>query len=381
MIKEHLRVIQFVNTVAHEDGGPARNSFELNLALNEIGGVKAALVALGGSRRPSVVSSFVDAGGLLPPIPPRWLTVATDNAKYMSLPRLGALIVASDAVIIHGYFLLWVPILGGLARLFGKPLFIMPHGALTPHELRKKRRKKLLFDRACRTLFRGGRVVFVTGSQRERDDLITRFGGGRYVEWAGVGTRLPEKEPRPRSLGSPLRLLTLSRIAPKKRIDLAIRALAILRGRGIEAVLDVAGAGPAAYVAELNNLATELGVNGSVRFRGMVTGEVKRRLLLSCDVFLLPSEDENFGIAVAEAAAHGLLVIASDRVAAAKLLSPSVCTLIASLDPRSLADAVQAATTKFKPTDRVVAAEDAARAYSWESVAGRWREIVYRYSK
>ena len=55
----------------------------------------------------------------------------------------------------------------------------------------------------------------------------------------------------------------------------------------------------------------ELGLETSVEFVGEINAEEKDAFYDSADLFVLPSHTENFGVAVAEAMAHGLPVIAT----------------------------------------------------------------------
>lgn len=281
----------------------------------------------------------------------------------------------ADVVVIHGYFLGWVPVMAGLARLFKKPVLIMPHGALTPHELDRKHMKKVLFETVFGRLLSGPFVTLVTGSQIERADILDAH-PQRRVRWAGVGTRVPFPNLRVRGLSSTPRLLTMSRLAEKKRVDLAIAAVAELMSRGHAVTLDICGVGSPEFEEKLVSLAIEYGVQDRVTFRGLVTGVAKENTLLDADIFILPSEDENFGIAIAEAAAHGLAIVASDRVAAAKMLSSRVVSLVDELSAHALADGVEHWLTNFEETTRSVAVSEATSNYSWESVAGRWVEIA-----
>jgi glycosyltransferase involved in cell wall biosynthesis len=56
------------------------------------------------------------------------------------------------------------------------------------------------------------------------------------------------------------------------------------------------------------------GLERQILFTGMVSGEEKRMVLSGSSVFMLPSQSENFGLSVVEAAACGIPVIISDRV-------------------------------------------------------------------
>ena len=117
-------------------------------------------------------------------------------------------------------------------------------------------------------------------------------------------------------------LLFLSRIHPKKGVDLLIRAYAKLAaepGRLNELpVLVIAGPKDSAYGQEMQQLARELTASGnsgaSICFPGMLQGDAKWGAFYGCDAFVLPSHQENFGIAVVEALACGKPVLISDQV-------------------------------------------------------------------
>ncbi|MGQ9919482.1 MAG: glycosyltransferase, partial [Bryobacteraceae bacterium] len=103
-------------------------------------------------------------------------------------------------------------------------------------------------------------------------------------------------------------LLFLSRLHEKKRPSWLIRALAALRGDFPD--LGVIFAGPdAGAKEELEILSRQLGVEERVGLIGFVQGEEKSQLLAAADLFCLPSQHENFGVAVVEAMAHGVPVV------------------------------------------------------------------------
>ncbi len=115
---------------------------------------------------------------------------------------------------------------------------------------------------------------------------------------------------REKTLGSS-RHLTIGvagRLVPIKGMCLAIQSLAILRSRGIDAILLIAGRG--VERARLEELSRSLGVEKEVSFLGHVHDmkEFFRRIHL----FLVPSIQESFGLACVEAMANGVPVIASN---------------------------------------------------------------------
>jgi glycosyltransferase involved in cell wall biosynthesis len=110
-----------------------------------------------------------------------------------------------------------------------------------------------------------------------------------------VGPALP-RSPCPR-------LLVLGRLVPHKRVELALRATALLSLElpGLELVV----AGQGWWEAPLRRLAADLGIEHCVRFTGFVSEERKHELLCTSWLSLAPSIKEGWGLTIVEAAAHG----------------------------------------------------------------------------
>lgn len=105
------------------------------------------------------------------------------------------------------------------------------------------------------------------------------------------------------------KVLFLSRVHPKKGIDLLIEAVAPLRQEFADYRFIIAGPGEVAYVHELQALAEKNGVASLFHFLGPVYAADKWPLYREADVFVLPTWSENFGIVVPEALASGTPVI------------------------------------------------------------------------
>lgn len=111
------------------------------------------------------------------------------------------------------------------------------------------------------------------------------------------------------------RLVVLSRLVPHKHVEDAIDVVAALRPRHPGLVLDVIGSGwwaekLHAYAAERGLLEGGEGKGGAdgsaVVFHGHVDEPTKHRLLAGAAVHLMPSRKEGWGLAVSEAAQHGV---------------------------------------------------------------------------
>jgi glycosyltransferase involved in cell wall biosynthesis len=107
-------------------------------------------------------------------------------------------------------------------------------------------------------------------------------------------------------------LLFLGRLHPKKGCDILIDAFAQVADDSVALVL--AGPDQVGWQAELQQRAEQLKVSTRVIFPGMLQGEMKRAALAAADAFVLPSHQENFGMAVVECLAAGLPVLISNRI-------------------------------------------------------------------
>lgn len=204
------------------------------------------------------------------------------------------------------------------------PYACFPHGMLEPWSVYRqglwKAVKKLAYWMLReRKIYDGAVSIFFT-TKRELEHSSQTF-RTKSTKWLlvpyGVDTsRKLVKKPAQENLTQPegRRIgLFLGRVHPKKNVLFLVKAWA-------EAELDrnwhlvIAGSGPAAYLDEIRRLIGDLDLGGQVHLVGFVAGEDKMYLLQRAEWFLLPSRQENFGIAVLEAVANGCPVAISDQV-------------------------------------------------------------------
>jgi len=108
--------------------------------------------------------------------------------------------------------------------------------------------------------------------------------------------------------------LFMGRIHPKKGCDLLIEAFARVLGSDPEWQLVIAGPDQVRWQKQLSARALELGLGSRVTWLGIVSGSMKWGAIRAAEVFVLPSHQENFGIAVAEALAAGVPTLISNKV-------------------------------------------------------------------
>lgn len=211
-----------------------------------------------------------------------------------------------------------------VARQQGLPYVLRPLGTLDPADLAKKKRLKQLYGHFLERPNIAGAAALHFTSPLEAE-LSQRFGCSTpgWVIPLGVEPRPAVPEPKQREmlddLGIPTEpplVLFLSRLDPKKGLDLLIPALAQMAQQKIPFHAVLAGGNPQdpAYEQAVRQRVQDLGLGDRVTCPGFVTGSAKQALLQAAAVFVLPSYYENFGIAVAEAMLTGLPVVISQGV-------------------------------------------------------------------
>lgn len=226
-----------------------------------------------------------------------------------------------DAVISHG---LWQ--FNGLAvrrALAGTdtPYFVFPHGMLDPWFRRayplKHVKKHAYWLAVEHRVLRDARRVLYTCEEERLLAQNTFFPYRAAEAVAPLGTSGPDMDLQvcretflmayPQLRGARV-LLFLGRLHPKKGCDLLLRAAA-----GINHPFHIVLAGPCEdqqYLTDLKRLAA----NRPVTFTGMLAGALRWGAFATAEAFVLPSHQENFGMAVVEALACGVPVLISRRV-------------------------------------------------------------------
>jgi glycosyltransferase involved in cell wall biosynthesis len=261
---------------------------------------------------------------------------------------LAANVASFDLVHIHGLFNFPYLHGGRFAIRARRPLIISPHNSLDPYDLRKKALLKRWFygPLFVRRLLSGAACA-LCASQLEADRLemfganpepprevvplpVEECSGAAQASWR-------EAHGIPRD---DVVVLFLSRMDPKKGLDLLIPAFARARKAGGGATLVIAGKGDDAYEARMRELARQEGIEPCVRWIGFVSGEERNAAYANCDIFALPSYNENFGIAVVEAMYFGKAILISNEVYIHQVLAKHDCGVVCAPDIASVADAM-----------------------------------------
>ncbi|OKH40418.1 group 1 glycosyl transferase [[Phormidium ambiguum] IAM M-71] len=275
---------------------------------------------------------------------------------------------------------------GAIARWQKIPYTVRTMGQLSPWALAQSQRKKQIYSLLIERHNLNRATAIHCTSEGEAAD-VRNFGIKTPTVTLPLGVNQPEpfsnaqqkiREIYQISSSIPI-VLFLSRLHYKKRPDLLIRSLKKLAFNQAKFHLILAGTGEPEYLQYLQNLVLDNGLTTQTTFAGFVTGKDKDLLLQGSDLFVLPSFSENFGIAVAEALAHGLPVIITPDIQIAPEISLANAGLIIPGEEEAIANAI--AQLLDNPEQRYQLSENGKKLvkqrYSWNAIASQLTE-VYR---
>jgi poly(glycerol-phosphate) alpha-glucosyltransferase len=176
-------------------------------------------------------------------------------------------------------------------------------------------------------------------TQSQRDDVVARFGSSNGGTLHAVvphaveaAASIPDFHNR-----VPGRVVMLNRLAPGKRVDIAVRAFVDVIAEAPHARLDIYGSG--AEHDALQELIDAIGIGTHVTLRGATNDP--RAVLDEASVFLSTSAFEGQGLSIAEALTHGCPVVAFDiRYGPRDLLAAGGGVLVPDHDVAALAEAL-----------------------------------------
>lgn len=233
-----------------------------------------------------------------------------------------------DVVHIYGIYDFLGPAVAKECMKRNIPYVLEPIGMFVPI-VRSLRLKRIYHAMFGRKLFEGASAIIATAEQEVEE--LTRGGVERKkIVVRRNGVEAPASWPEPgafrKKLGiaeSERVILFLGRLSSKKSPDLLLEAFAALSNEAEGKKLRLVFAGPneGGMKELLEQSAAQSGVGSQVLFTGPIFGEAKWAAYQDADIFVLPSQNENFGNTAAEAAAAGTPVIVTEQCGIAPLLS------------------------------------------------------------
>jgi len=184
-------------------------------------------------------------------------------------------------------------------------------------------------------------VTGVTGQLAREMQRFARPGAAVVVPCVVEGPAVVQ----PADYGTPLKLVAVGGLIPRKRPLTAIETVGWLRDQGFAAELNWVGDGP--QRAECEALVASLGLGDRVRFTGSVRPEEVASQLSRADLFFLPTAQENFFTSAAEALAAGRAVVATRVGGFSDYAGPQNSRLVDDTTPETLGQAILEAKDAF----------------------------------
>jgi glycosyltransferase involved in cell wall biosynthesis len=248
-----------------------------------------------------------------------------------------------ELIILHGFYLFTTLIALVLVK---RRIWIILHGGLDDKDT--NRLAKRMFNYIFRIIARNRDVCLIATSFQEMQFASNAFPELDSLELP-LGILMFQENcdnMNAHSISNPKRtgIVSISRITKKKRLDLVIESFSLLMNKFPHLELIIAGEGEKEYLNTLKKLVRKYDLDDKVKFIDWVDESEKIQLYQSASLFVLPSESENFGYAVAESIINGLPVVVSNKVAIAKTVQENdFGVVIDNLDAHSLAEAISMA--------------------------------------
>jgi glycosyltransferase involved in cell wall biosynthesis len=259
---------------------------------------------------------------------PTWLRYRAVTWNPMVKRFCRARLQNFDVVHIYGIYDFLGPAVAAACLERSIPYVLEPIGMFVPI-VRSLRLKRIYHAMYGRRLFDDASAIIAT-SKQEAEELVSGGVPRERIALRRNGVEVPSSWPergayrkRLGIAGDAKVILFLGRLSEKKSPDLLLKAFAMLSREDKEKNLRLVFAGPdeAGMKARLEAMATQLGVASRVRFIGPIFGETKWAAYRDSDVFVLPSQNENFGNTAAESAAAGTPVVVTEQCGIAPLLA------------------------------------------------------------
>jgi glycosyltransferase involved in cell wall biosynthesis len=259
------------------------------------------------------------------------------------------------------------------------PYVVRPLGTLDPWSRTHHRfRKQALMLCGAGRMLRGAVAMHYTARQEQhRTELGLPWLPRGIVVPLGVdddwlaGDGLAKR-------AEPPTVVAMSRLDNKKGVDLLIAAFHQIAAmsRASDWRLVIGGDGSPRYVEMLRRLAQAGPARDRIEFRGWVRGAERRALLHSARLFVLPSLQENFGIALVEAMACGVPVVVSPGVNLSAEIELAGAGWVSERTPAALAESLQTAMSSPDALHRSgIRAREFAERFRWAEIADRLRSM------
>ena len=284
-----------------------------------------------------------------------------------------------DFIVLHQVYTFSTVLGYWYAKKFGIPYAVKPHGSLTKyHESDSKFIKALAKKLLISKILRESDVIIVT-CVSEKTDLDTSLQSKTCN--LHYGAVMPEKINEDHSLllqaSDNLRIIFSGRFDKKKNLPLLIESLPRVLEKYPRLILDIAGSGSDREVKEIDRLVSSLNLESNIEFHGWVESARMQQLLAASNLLVLPSQNENFAIVVAEALSLGIPCVVSKFVGTAEIVIKHLAgEVIEELTTTSITDGIIKVLQGDRAAYRKAAIQATRDELDWSKIARQWKVLV-----
>jgi glycosyltransferase involved in cell wall biosynthesis len=366
-----MKVLHVIPSVSERSGGPATAIVPMCRALMREGVEVLLLTTYDGLRQDEVSSEYKGVPAIFFPSQlgasfkysrplANWLDT---NIGHFDLAHIHSVFNHSSVAAAH------------VCRKAGVPYIVRPLGTLEPWSMGQKALRKRVFWQVSGKgiMRRAAAVHYTTEAEKLATERLLGLNHGKVVA-LGVeaNSAVSSIEHHFPSLAGERYVLVLSRLHPKKGLDVLIEAfLSLVQTQKLgHWRLVIAGDGPLDYVLKLKARVATSSQRDRIVFTGWLDGEKKNTVLAGASLLALPSHQENFGLCVMEALSHSVPVLISPAVSLAAEIAAANAGWIAANDKDSLTTKLaEALADEDELSKRGRAGKRLSTKYSWENAA------------
>lgn len=335
-----MRILHVIPDLAPETGGP----------VTAVLGLAEAQAAMG--HQVCIAASDYGLGSLphVDKVEFSLFTCRYDTWRWAPELRrhLEAVVREVDIVMVESLWQYPTFIAGRTCRAVNMPYVVSPNGMLDAWSLSQKAWKKRPYMALIeRDTLLGASAIHLTSEGELTHSHLNKWQVPKIVIPLGLHkskyTELPDGHDffnRYPELSGKRIVLFLGRLHYKKQPDVVISAFYQACSEMPDAHLVLAGAGEQSYLKRLQDLVKSLGIEDRTLFTGILRDNAVKEAYRAASVFVLPSWQENFGLALVEAMAAECPVVVSDQLDLAPDIKQAEAGLITSPNIEETAQAI-----------------------------------------
>jgi len=313
MSKNNIKTLHVINSIDKTLGGQVYAALNI-IRMENILGINSSIIT---SKSKNIDPLFYEYAEIyqFPYSFPKRLYKSKEAVKYIK-----NIIANFDAIIFHGIWSILLYNIAIIGHQHNIPMAVWPHGSIDPFDLKKKKvLKKIIGPLFIKKFLNKLDFIICTSTLEEK--IVEKYNAKintlvaplPILKDSIIGNRKSFRDKYNFSKNDFV-LLFLSRIDYKKGLNLLLPAISQFSNKVSNIKLIIAGSGSKQYEEKVHGWIKKYSLDERVKFIGFISDQKRADAFAGSDCFVLPSMNENFGIAVVEALNAHLPVLISNNV-------------------------------------------------------------------